>query len=51
MSREHSLRFGPSKDGAHGRADITLHEKGDRHRRIGLHFNAVHAIGEYINLR
>jgi integrase/recombinase XerC len=27
---------------------ITLHEKGDRHRRIGLHFNAAEAISEYI---
>lgn len=29
-------------------ATITLHEKGDRHRRIGLHFGAAEAIGEYI---
>src|SRR5262245_21078487 len=29
-------------------ANITLHEKGDKHRRIGLHFNAAEAIGEYI---
>jgi integrase/recombinase XerC len=29
-------------------ATITLHEKGDKHRRIGLHFNAGEAIGEYI---
>src|SRR5919107_996316 len=27
---------------------LTLHEKGDRHRRIGLHFAAAQAIGEYI---
>jgi site-specific recombinase XerD len=29
-------------------ATITLHEKGDKHRRIGLHFNAAQAISEYI---
>src|SRR3954453_18468059 len=29
-------------------ATITLHEKGDRHRRIGLHFAAAEAISEYI---
>src|SRR5262245_58484890 len=29
-------------------ATITLHEKGDKHRRIGLHFNAGQAISEYI---
>ncbi len=29
-------------------APITLHEKGDKHRRIGLHFAAAEAIGEYI---
>src|SRR5262249_9861808 len=29
-------------------ATITLHEKGDKHRLIGLHFNAAEAIGEYI---
>ena len=29
-------------------ATITLHEKGDKHRRIGLHFAAAEAIGEYI---
>ena len=29
-------------------ATITLHEKGDKHRRIGLHFAAAQAIGEYI---
>ena len=29
-------------------ATITLHEKGDKHRRIGLHFSAAEAIGEYI---
>jgi site-specific recombinase XerD len=30
-------------------ATITLHEKGDKHRRIGLHFNAAEAISEYIH--
>ena len=29
-------------------ATITLHEKGDRHRRIGLHFAAAQAISEYV---
>src|SRR4051812_14668661 len=29
-------------------ATITLHEKGDKHRRIGLHFGAAQAITEYI---
>src|SRR4029077_710079 len=29
-------------------ATVTLHEKGDKHRRIGLHFAAAEAIGEYI---
>ena len=29
-------------------ATITLHEKGDKHRRIGLHFAAAEAIAEYI---
>ncbi|MFO0890965.1 MAG: tyrosine-type recombinase/integrase [Isosphaeraceae bacterium] len=29
-------------------ATITLHEKGDKHRRIGLHFAAAEAISEYI---
>src|SRR3954451_5982724 len=29
-------------------ATITLHEKGDKHRRIGLHFAAGQAITEYI---
>ena len=29
-------------------ATITLHEKGDKHRRIGLHFTAAEAISEYI---
>jgi site-specific recombinase XerD len=29
-------------------ATITLHEKGEKHRRIGLHFGAAEAIGEYI---
>ena len=29
-------------------ATITLHEKGDKHRRIGLHFAAAQAIAEYI---
>jgi integrase/recombinase XerD len=29
-------------------ATITLHEKGDKHRRIGLHFSAAQAIAEYI---
>jgi hypothetical protein len=28
-------------------ATITLHEKGDKHRRIGLHFAAAQAISEY----
>src|SRR5262249_5606681 len=31
-------------------ATITLHEKGDKHHRIGLHFNAAQAIGEYIEM-
>jgi site-specific recombinase XerD len=31
-------------------ATITLHEKGDKHRRIGLHFAAAEAIAEYIKL-
>src|ERR671921_767781 len=29
-------------------ATIGLHEKGDRHRRIGLHFAAAQAIAEYV---
>jgi hypothetical protein len=29
-------------------ATISLHAKGDKHRRIGLHFAAAEAIGEYI---
>jgi site-specific recombinase XerD len=29
-------------------ATITLHEKGDKHRRIGLHFAAAQAIAEYV---
>ena len=29
-------------------ATITLHEKGEKHRRIGLHFAAAEAIGEYL---
>ena len=29
-------------------ATITLHEKGDKHRRIGLHFSAAEAIAEYL---
>jgi len=29
-------------------ATVTLHEKGDKHRRIGLHFAAAEAIAEYI---
>src|SRR3954467_5969188 len=29
-------------------ATITLHEKGHKHRRIGLHFAAAEAIGKYI---
>src|SRR4051795_13319246 len=29
-------------------ATITLHEKGDKHRRIGLHFAAAEAISEYV---
>jgi site-specific recombinase XerD len=29
-------------------ATISLHEKGDMHRRFGLHFAAAEAIGEYI---
>jgi len=29
-------------------ATITLHEKGDKHRRIGLHFAAAEAIAEYM---
>jgi site-specific recombinase XerD len=29
-------------------ATIALHEKGDKHRRIGLHFSAAEAISEYI---
>src|SRR5438067_1016508 len=29
-------------------ATIALHEKGDKHRRIGLHFAAAEAIAEYI---
>lgn len=29
-------------------ATISLHEKGDKHRRIGLHFAAAEAISEYI---
>ena len=34
------------KDG--DEATITLHEKGDKHRRIGLHFGAAEAIAAYI---
>ena len=30
-------------------ATITLHEKGDKHRRIGLHFAAAEAIAAYID--
>ncbi len=30
------------------KATSTLHEKGDKHRRIGLHFNAAEAIAEYV---
>ena len=29
-------------------ATVTLHEKGDKHRRIGLHFGAAEAIAAYI---
>ena len=29
-------------------ATVTLHEKGDKHRRIGLHFAAAEAIAAYI---
>lgn len=29
-------------------ATINLHEKGDKHRRIGLHFAAAEAIAEYV---
>lgn len=29
-------------------ATIALHEKGDKHRRIGLHFSAAEAISEYL---
>lgn len=29
-------------------ATVRLHEKGDKHRTIGLHFQAAQAIGEYI---
>jgi site-specific recombinase XerD len=29
-------------------ATISLHEKGDKHRRIGLHFAAAEAISEYV---
>ncbi|HMB04375.1 MAG TPA: tyrosine-type recombinase/integrase, partial [Isosphaeraceae bacterium] len=29
-------------------ATVTLHEKGDKHRRIGLHFAAAEAISAYI---
>jgi integrase/recombinase XerC len=31
-----------------GQATIRLHEKGDKRRTIGLHFQAAQAIGEYI---
>lgn len=31
-----------------GEATLKLHEKGDRRRTTGLHFNAAQAIGEYI---
>lgn len=31
-----------------GEATLKLHEKGDKRRTIGLHFNAAQAIGEYI---
>jgi integrase len=31
-----------------GEATLRLHEKGDRRRTIGLHFNAAQAIGEHI---
>lgn len=31
-----------------GQATIRLHEKGDKHRTIGLHFQAGHAIHEYL---
>jgi site-specific recombinase XerD len=30
-------------------ATITLHEKGDKHRRIGLHFAAGEAVSEYVS--
>jgi len=29
-------------------ATIRLHEKGDKHRTIGIHYHAAHAIQEYI---
>ena len=32
-----------------GQATIRLHEKGDKRRTIGLHFQAAQAIGEYIS--
>src|SRR5262245_1005600 len=31
-----------------GEATLKLHEKGDKRRTIGLHFNAAQAIGEYV---
>jgi integrase/recombinase XerD len=31
-----------------GEATLKLHEKGDKRRTIGLHFNAARAIGEYV---
>ena len=31
-------------------ATITLHEKGDKHRRIGLHFAAAESISEYVRV-
>jgi site-specific recombinase XerD len=31
-----------------GQATIRLHEKGDKRRTIGLHFQAAQAIGEYV---
>jgi site-specific recombinase XerD len=33
-----------------GEATLKLHEKGDKRRTIGLHFNAAQAIGEYIEV-
>ena len=41
---------GPEKDFHQDgdEATVTLHEKGDKHRRIGLHFAAAEAIAAYI---